>query len=87
MIAYARSHGDATVAVAVTRWFAKLNATVVKPVGDAWIDTVVEAPGPGEWFNVLTGEHVPAHQTGEEAWLLAGPALFRTIPWAVLVPA
>ena len=87
VIAYARSHGDATVAVAVTRWFAKLNANVVKPVGDAWIDTVVEAPGPGKWFNVLTGEHVPAHQTGEKAWLLAGPALFRTIPWAVLVPA
>jgi (1->4)-alpha-D-glucan 1-alpha-D-glucosylmutase len=85
VVAFARSHGDTTVAVATTRWFARLNAVMVKPVGNVWTDTAVETPGPGEWVNVLTGERVAA---ADGSGMVSVPAteLFRTIPWAVLVP-
>jgi (1->4)-alpha-D-glucan 1-alpha-D-glucosylmutase len=85
VVAFARAQGKSTVTVAVARWFAKLNAMTVKPVGEVWADTAVETPGPGEWFNVLTGERVTA---GDGSATTSVPAsdLFRTIPWAVLVP-
>ncbi len=84
LVAFARVQGETAIAVAATRWFARLNAVTVKPLGDVWTDTAVEVPGPGEWFNVLTGERVTARDASGTAVVLASE-LFRTIPWAVLV--
>ncbi len=85
LIAYARSHGNSTVVVVVTRWFAKLNALTVKPVGKLWTDTVVEMPAPGVWVNTLTGERATATvESGTTS--VSAAELFNTIPWAVLVP-
>ncbi|HSO06194.1 MAG TPA: malto-oligosyltrehalose synthase, partial [Pelomicrobium sp.] len=86
VVAFARRHGDDTVVVAAGRLFAALDGAARPPAGAVWEGTAIDAPGPGSWLNVLTGETVETADDGGTP-RLAAERVFATMPWALLVPA
>jgi len=82
--AFSRQHGNGRLVVVAPRWFARLMPAGRAPLLEAaWEDTALEMPS-GPWTNVLTGEEFGSDVRGGGALRLA--ELFRTLPWAVLVP-
>ena len=84
--AFSRRSEQAVVVVAGGRWYARLAGRRGNlPLGaDAWSDTDIEVPGPGIYFNVLTGETASARHRRDSWWLQAA-SLFARFPVALLV--
>ncbi len=88
LCAYARAHENELALCVAPRWFALLagNGTQL-PLGPVWGDTWLDvtAFAPPRWLNVLTGEvHAPRVQGSTR--ILEAKAIFRHLPYAVLVP-
>jgi (1->4)-alpha-D-glucan 1-alpha-D-glucosylmutase len=84
-VAFARTHGSASLVVVVGRLYAALTAGGRRPpLGDAWEDTLVELPRtPGELHNALTGERVRATRSSGKYVARLGE-VFARLPVAVL---
>ena len=85
---FARRYGEQLLWVVVPRWWVRLhtNATDTALDAAAWGDTFVQAPEPGSYRNVLTGERVASSMQAELAGVLVAQ-LLRRFPLAVLAPA
>jgi maltooligosyltrehalose synthase len=73
----------------VPRWLAHTYAPEQKlPSVDFWAGTALLLPefAPESWINVLTGERIDNHPTGESRTLAIAEVLKR-FPVALLVPA
>jgi maltooligosyltrehalose synthase len=84
-VAFARTHGPASLVVVVGRLYAGLTAGGRRlPLGDAWEDTLVEVPRTvGELNDALTGERVLARRSNGRTVAHLGE-LFAHLPVAVL---
>ncbi|MHB8875702.1 MAG: malto-oligosyltrehalose synthase [Myxococcaceae bacterium] len=88
LCAFLRRRGSAAVVVVAPRFLAALGGASGTPPASMWSSTWVEAPKVAvpRWVNVLTGEELKAaSRDGRPAFGV--PALFRSVPYAVLVPA
>ncbi len=84
--AFAR-RGDAVMTVTVApRWFARLSGERERlPLGaEIWGDTDIEAPAPGDYLNVFTGETRTA-EWRRGGWWLRAARMFARFPVALLL--
>ncbi|HUP89583.1 MAG TPA: hypothetical protein VM100_09540, partial [Longimicrobiales bacterium] len=77
VIAFMRRDANEWALIVAGRYYTKLGEGVV---GDAWVDSALSLPegAPADWLNVLTGEHVGSTRVSD---------IFRTAPFAILLPA
>ncbi|MDA8364440.1 MAG: malto-oligosyltrehalose synthase [Gammaproteobacteria bacterium] len=84
--AFARRGAAAIAVTVVPRWCARLAGERERlPLGaEEWTDTDVEAPAPGDYVNVFTGEIVAAEQR-RGGWWLRAARVFARFPVALLL--
>ncbi len=84
--AFARRNEAATIVTVAPRWFARLTGEHERlPLGaEVWGDTDIEAPAPGDYLNVFTGEILAAEWRRGGWWLRAARVLAR-FPVALLL--
>ncbi len=84
--AFARSGKTATTVTVAPRWIARLTGERERlPLGaEVWLDTDIEAPAPGDYENVFTGDILTAEQR-RGGWWLRAARIFARFPVALLV--
>ncbi|MHB8346493.1 MAG: malto-oligosyltrehalose synthase [Acidiferrobacterales bacterium] len=84
--AFARRGEAVTTVTVAPRWFARLTGERERlPLGaEIWGDTDIEAPAPGDYLNVFTGETFAA-EWRRGAWWLRAARMFARFPVALLL--